>query len=83
MSVVQSIVFIDLIYFLPVREPHEHPAERERHTRGGGGGAAEARGERRDHEREDRGGALARELALQITQQEEEEIPNAVLPQEE
>lgn len=45
------------------------------------------RGERGDHgapRREDRGGPVPRELALQVPQhQEEEEVPHPILPEEE
>lgn len=76
-----------------LREPHG-PDERQRWPRRRGRGAVQAcqpadhqRGERGDHgalRREDRGGAVPRELALQVAQhQEEEEVPHPVLPEEE
>lgn len=76
-----------------LREPHR-PDERQRQPRRRGRGAVQARqpadhqrGERGDHcalRREDRGGTVPRELALQVAQhQEEEEVPHPVLPEEE
>lgn len=75
------------------REPHR-PDERQRQPRRRERGALQAcqpadhqRGERGEHSasrREDRGGALPRELALQVSQhKEEEEVPHPVLPEEE
>lgn len=79
-------------YLCCSREPHRRDAERQRRARRRGR-AHQAR-ESADHQRrergdrgalggEDRGGSDARELALQITQQEEEEVQNPVLPEEE
>lgn len=78
-------------HFSSLRQPHG-PDERQRRARRRG--AVQARqpadhqhGERGDHSarrREDRGGAVPRELALQVAQhQEEEEVPHPVLPEEE
>lgn len=78
-----------VMLLLPPRKPHR-PNERQRPR----GGALQARQpadhqrrERGDHRalrREDRGGAVPGELALQVPQhQEEEEVPHPVLPEEE
>lgn len=76
-----------------VRESH-WPHERQRRARRRQRGAVQAcqsadhqHGEHGDHgalRREDRGGAVPRELALQVAQhQEEEKVPHPILPKEE